>query len=81
MVYVNESRSSAWDFLPWYYIMTHNGSQSVTVMQPDGKEVKTTQEGSDGMYFFNWFLMIVLIIAAIGGIIWGVNKWSQKHGY
>lgn len=81
VVYVNDSRSSALDWLPWIYLMHHDGSQQTTVVQPDGKEVKTVQEGSDGMYVFNWIMMIVLVAAAIGGIIWGVNRWAQKRGY
>lgn len=77
--------TSALDYLPWIYLFSHNnpatpaGAQA-TVVQPDGKQVdvKPVQEGTDGLAIFNWFLLIVIVVAIIGGIIYGVNKYTSR---
>lgn len=73
------------DYLPWIYLFGHSNAapanQEVIVVQPDGKEVQTKPEpqGMDGLAVFNWILLIVIVIAIIGGIVWGVNKWFSRN--
>jgi hypothetical protein len=75
-VYYRDSGGSAWDWFPMYYIMTHDGSSQAVVTQPDGQEKEVEEEGGDGMYFFNWVLVILIGVGIIGLIIWFVNKRS-----
>lgn len=77
-----QSSSSMWDWFPLYYIMTHDGNQKAVVTQPDGKEQEVVEEGTDGMYIFNWVIVILLGVGLIGGVIWLVNKMTQpSYGY
>lgn len=74
---------SALDYLPWVYLFSQDSpsNDNAIIMQPDGKEVVAppVQEGVDGLAVFNWIMLIVIIAAAIGGIIWGVNKWATRN--
>lgn len=72
---------SPMDYLPWIYLFSQNSPQhqQAVVVQPDGKQVQVTpQKGVDGMLIFNWILLVVVALAAIGGIVWLVNKKTQK---
>lgn len=72
-------RSSALDWLPFWYIATHNGQKSESVaVEPDGKEVKVQEEGKDGMYIVNWILTILLAIGLLAGVVWLVNKFTNR---
>lgn len=70
------------DYLPWIYIFSQGSPQhdQVAVVQPDGKEVvaKPETEGVDGLLILNWFILIVLALAIIVGVVWGVNKLSKR---
>lgn len=77
--YPNHSFS---DYFFWYYLFNQNSPahDNAVVMQPDGKEVPVMPEkGGDGMAVFNWILMIVFIIAIIGGIVWCVDKATVSN--
>lgn len=76
---------SALDYLPWVYLFSQNSSpapsqQTVTVVQPDGKQVqeKPAAGGVDGLAILNWVILIILIIGVIGGLVWFVNKKTSK---
>ena len=75
VVYYNNT--SAWDFLPWLYIMNANQHETATVVQPDGQKKVVKQEGTDGMLIFNWIVLILLGIGLIALIVWLVNKYTQ----
>lgn len=65
------------DYLPWFYLFSHNSpsSDAATIVQPDGKQIVAPPEkGVDGMAIFNWILLVVMLAAVIAGIVWGVNK-------
>lgn len=72
------------DYLPWVYLFSLGGDSpqddKVTTVQPDGKQVvaEPVQEGVDGLAVFNWILLVVIVIAAIGGIVYGVNKLTSE---
>lgn len=72
------------DYLPWIYLFGHSNAapanQQVTIVQPDGKEVtaQPEQNGVDGLAIFNWIFIILIVVAIIGGAIWGVNKLTNK---
>lgn len=76
---------SALDYLPWIYLFSQNSPQNdqTIIVQPDGKEVQAqpVKEGVDGLAVFNWILLIVIVIAIVGGIVWGVNKLTNKDSY
>lgn len=78
VVYYQQS-SSAWNWLPWYYIMTHDGNQQAVVQQPNGKQQAVQEEGGDGMYVFNWILVIILSLGLIALVIYFVNKATRKE--
>lgn len=73
---------SALDYLPWVYLFSQNSPQhdNVTVVQPDGKQYEQTPEpqGVDGLAVFNWIILVAIALAVIGGIVWGVNKMTNK---
>jgi len=73
---------SALDYLPWVYLFSQNSptNDSAMTVEPTGREVvaQPIQEGVDGLAVFNWILLIVIVVSAIGGIIWGVNKITAK---
>lgn len=73
---------SALDYLPWIYLFSQDSPQhdQVTIVQPDGKETMATPEagGVDGLAVFNWIVLVIMALAIIGGIVWGVNKISQR---
>lgn len=73
---------SALDYLPWVYLFSQHSPQndSATTVQPDGKQVtaQPVQEGVDGLAVFNWILLIVIALAIIAGIVWGINKVTTK---
>ena len=72
--------SSALDWLPFYLIMNSNNQhREAVVVQPDGKEQIVKEEGTDGMYIFNWFITIAFIVAIIAGIVWLVNKRTSEY--
>lgn len=73
-------RSSAWDWFPFYYLATHGSHKDAVVVQPDGKEVEVKEEGVDGMYIFNWIVVILLGLGFIGLIAWLVYKFTNKGG-
>lgn len=70
------------DYLLIWYIFGHNSPREdqATVVQPDNRQViaKPERGGLDGMLILNWFLLIIIAIAAIWGIVWGVNKLTNK---
>jgi hypothetical protein len=70
--------TSAWDWLPFFYIMHASDHQSATVVQPDGKKVEVKQDGVDGMLIFNWIMLILLTLGLIALIVWFVNKRTNK---
>lgn len=74
---------SALDYLPWIYLFSQNSpaKDQATIVQPDGKEMQAqpVQEGGDGLAVLNWFILIVMALAIVGGIIWGVNKVITKR--
>lgn len=74
-VYYRES--SMLDWLPFYMIMnSNNAHREAVVTTPEGKEEIVKEEGVDGMYIFNWFISILLIVGVIGGIVYLVNKFT-----
>jgi hypothetical protein len=79
-VYYRES-SSAWDWFPMYYIMTHNGNQQAVVQQPNGQQKTVEQEGGDDMYIWNWIFSILIILGAIGLTVYFVNKATRGGDY
>lgn len=73
---------SMFDYLPWVYLFSQDSpaKDSATIVQPDGKEVQAqpVQEGTDGLAVLNWFLLIVMALAIIGGVMYGVYKWTTR---
>lgn len=73
---------SALDYLPWIYLFSQNSpaNDSATTVEPSGREVvaQPVKEGVDGLAVFNWILLVVIVLAIVGGIIWGVNKITTK---
>lgn len=73
---------SGLDYLPWIYLFSQNNSphnDQATVVQPDGKQVVAEPvKGADGMYIFNWIFLIVICIAVLVGIVWGINKLTKE---
>lgn len=71
------------DYLPWIYLFSQDSpaKDQAAIVQPDGKEVtaQPVQEGGDGLAVFNWILLILIALAVIGGIVWGVNKLTNKE--
>lgn len=71
------------DYLPWVYLFSQDSPRNdqVTIVQPDGKEVTAppAPEGVDGLVIFNWFMLVVIALAIIGGITYGVYKWVTRH--
>jgi hypothetical protein len=70
------------DYLPWVYLFSQDSPRNdhVTVIQPDGKEVTAppAPEGVDGLAIFNWFVLIIIALAIIGGVMYGVYKWVNR---
>ena len=85
-------QSTPWyQYLPLWYLLTHDSTRDVTVKEPatkdasgkevPGKTVKTQEQGTDGMYIFNWIITILLVCGMIGGIVYLVNqKTSTPSG-
>lgn len=75
-------RSSVLDYLPWIYLFSQNSpaNQDAVVVQPDGKEVQAepVKEGVDGLAVLNWIILIVLAVAVIAGVVWGVNRYVTR---
>jgi hypothetical protein len=71
-------QSSPWDWLPFYFLATHGSHQQAVVVQPDGKEVKVEEPGIDGMYVFNWIVVILLGLGLIGGIMYLVYRYTNN---
>lgn len=73
------------DYLPWVYLFSQDSPthDQATIVQPDGKEftAQPVQEGADGLAFFNWIVLIVIGIAIIGGVVWLINRLTNKGGY
>jgi len=76
------------DYLPWLYIfsMSHRENvknQEAVVTEPDGTEktVIIEDEGVDGLLIFNWIVMILLVGGIGGGLVWWVNKRTNKKVY
>jgi hypothetical protein len=72
---------SALDYLPWIYLFSQSSPSrdQATVVQPDNKEVKAQPAGGfDGMILFNWIVFILIIAAIIAGIVYLVNKLTNK---
>jgi len=71
------------DYLPWIYIFSQNNSPRVdqaVVVQPDGKQVQAqpVKSGVDGMFIFNWIILILLAAAVVAGVMYVVNKLTKK---
>jgi hypothetical protein len=76
---VYHRQSSFLDYLPLYYILSHDSHQTVSVKEPNStttKEVK--EEGIDNMYVFNWILTIIFGGLFIWFIMWLINKLTSK---
>lgn len=71
-------RSSAWDWFPFYYIMTHDGNKEAVVVKADGTEQVVKEEGKDGMYVFNWIIVILSGLFLIGLMMYLFDKLIQK---
>lgn len=74
------------DYLLWAYIFSHDSPRDdqTVVVQPDGKQVsaKPVSGGTDGMLIFNWLLLIIIVCAAVAGVVYLVNKLtSRKPSY
>lgn len=72
------------DYLPWIYLFSQNNSprtDQAVIVQPDGKEVQAqpAREGVDGLAILNWFILIAVLVAIIGGIVYLVNKKTSKE--
>lgn len=67
------------DWLPFYMIMTHQQHQQVVVQSPDGnggmKEETQEEEGTDGMYIFNWIFSILVV----GGVIYLIMRLVNRR--
>lgn len=81
-----ERSSSFIDYLPWLYIFSQShrdnvNNQEAVVTEPDGTEktVVIEEEGTDGLLILNWIIMIALAGGLIYGIMWGVNKFTNKE--
>lgn len=69
------------DYLPWVYLLSQQSpaTDQAMVVQPDGKQVVAEPErGVDGMAIFNWILLVLIIVAVIAGVVWGVNKLTTR---
>lgn len=81
---VYRENNSALDYLPWIYLFSVMGdsprNDQQTIVQPDGKEVqaKPVQQGVDGLLILNWIILIIIVAAIVGGIVWLVNKLTNK---
>jgi len=73
--------NSMLDWLPFYFLMTHDSHREAVVVKPDGKEEIVKEEGIDGMYIFNWVIVILLGLGLIAGIIYLINKYTKKKHY
>lgn len=71
-------RSSAMDWFPIYYILTHDSHKEAVVKAPDGTEKVVKEEGKDTMYFVNWILTILLLGGIGVGIVYLINKFTKK---
>lgn len=77
---------SALDYLPWVYLFSVMGDSPrddhATVVQPDNKEVTVAPErgGIDGLFILNWIILVIIIIAIIGGIVYAINKLTSGKG-
>lgn len=74
-------QNSLLDYLPLYFIMTHGSHREAIVQTPDGKEEVVKEEGTDGMYIFNWLITILLGAGLIGGVVYLINKATKKNRY
>lgn len=73
---------SALDYLPWILLFSQNSPShdQAMVVQPDGKQVVAEPpKGIDGMVIFNWVIVILFLVAILGGIVWLVNKKTQPR--
>jgi len=73
---------SALDYLIFWNLFngTSQRNSSAVVVEPDGKEQVVKQEGVDSMYVVNWIVLILFVLALGAGIVYLVNKLSQKNG-
>lgn len=84
-VYYRES--SAMDWLPFYLMMnSNNAHREAVVVEPakDGQPAKETvvkEEGTDGMYIWNWVITIIFCVLFLALIIWLVNKLLTRNKY
>lgn len=76
---------SAIDYLPWIYLFSLGNNSprndQATVVQPDGKQVtaEPVKSGVDGMFILNWIILIIIVLAIIGGIVYLINKVTNKN--
>lgn len=75
---------SALDYLPWIYLFSQNNSprnDQAVVVQPDGKEVQAApvKDGVDGLVVINWIILIIIIAAIGAGIVYLVNRLTNKE--
>lgn len=66
------------DYLPWVFLFTQGSHREAVVVHPDGTEKVVEEEGVDGMYIFNWIMVIVLTGGIIVAIVWWVNSRSKE---
>lgn len=74
-------QNSFLDYLPLWYIMSHDSHKEAVVQTPDGKEQTVKEEGTDGMYVFNWILTILVGLGLIAGIVYLINKFTTRKSY
>lgn len=79
-------QSSALDWLPLYFILTHDAHRDVVVEVPGENGAATTtkvveEEGVDTMYVINWIVTILFGLGLIALAMWLVNKFTNKKAY
>lgn len=84
-VYYRDTSSSLMNWLPFYMIWSSdNAHREAVVMEPskDGQPANqkvVKEEGTDGMYIWNWIISILVILGLIGLIVWFVNRRTTRY--
>lgn len=75
-------QSSMLDYLPWIYLFSQNNSPNnpqAVVVQPDGKQVTTQQQGGvNGIVILDWVVLALVAAGLIAGAVYLVNKATSK---
>jgi hypothetical protein len=82
---VYQRDSNLMDYFFLYYLFNNDNpsrpeNRETVIVQPDGKEVtaKPEPQGVDGMMVFNWIVFIIVALALIAGVMWGVTKYVNR---